>query len=126
MKKVFMILGVFVVVVVITFFLFMNSLTSDVRGKWVLTSPEDGCFTAITFSDGPAKNRGISFEETTGNSKTTYIGVHEVEGKELTIHVDNFDKIESFKMIYALQDDELTLDYSWNNEAYSCTYENVD
>lgn len=126
MKKVFMILGVFVVVVIITFFLFMNSLTSDVRGKWVLTSPEDGCFTAVAFSDGPVKNRGISFDEKTGKSNTTYIGVHEVEGNELTVHVDNFDKIESFKMIYALQDDELTLDYSWNNEIYSCTYENVD
>lgn len=125
MKKVFMILGVFVVVVVVFFFIFLNKMTSDIKGVWESTSTEENCFTKFIFTDGPATNRGISFDETNSNSKKTYIGVHEVEGQELYVKVDNFD-IEPFYMTYALNNDELSLNYTWKNEDYSCTYKHVD
>lgn len=125
MKKVFMILGVFVVVVIVFFFIFLNSMKSEIKGHWQLTSTDDNCFTTFTFTDGPASNRGITFDETDGNTKTVYIGTHEAKEQQIVVKVDNFD-VEPFEMTYTLKNDVLQVEYPWKNENYSCTYENID
>lgn len=125
MKKVFMILGVFVVIVVVFFFIFLNAMTSPIKGNWESTSSDEECFNAFTFTDGPATNRGISFDKINGKTKKAYIGTHEDEDQKLLVKVENFD-VEPFEITYALNKDELTLNYTWENEEHTCTYENID
>lgn len=124
-KKILLIFVIFIATAGIILGVFINSMKSELTGQWESTSSDEECFTSLTFTDGPAKNRGISFDETNGNTKTVYTGIHEVKDNQLHVEVKNFD-VEPFVMTYTLEGNQLNLQYTWNEEEYSCTYKLIE
>lgn len=125
MKKILIIIAVSLVILGLALFLFINSMQSEVEGVWKSTSEEDNCFSRVSFTDGPAETRGIIIDETNGNHKQVWFGIHKVKGKKLSVELSN-PKADPFEMIYKKSGDQLQLDYTWENEEHSCTYENLE
>lgn len=123
MKKVLIIVGICIVTLGFIVFLFINSMKSEIEGRWtVVPDSGEGCFSSIRFTDGSLSNRGISIDETNGNYTQVWYGIHKVQDDKLSVELTN-PKADPFEMTYQLTDDQLNLQYTWNTEEYSCTYE---
>lgn len=122
LKKGLIIFGSAIVIIAIALIIFVQTMKSGVTGNYEFASGDDGCFTDFKFTDRPSSARVISFSHVSGHTKTVYLGPIKTKGDTMHITVNNFEDIDPFDMIYELKDDQLTLNYTWENNEYSCMY----
>lgn len=122
MKKILIIMGICLAVLGLIVIFFINSMKSELTGRWNSITTEDDCFSSISFTDGPPSTRVISIHETNGNHTQVWMGNYKEQSEQLSVELTE-PKADPFEMTYNIVDDQLKLQYAWKNEEYSCTYE---
>lgn len=132
MKKVILISLFTIISVVVIYFIvekaIIQSMTTDVSGKWELVNG-DGCFSEMTIRDGPKEAKVLSFMDVNeeANEYIVYRALYAYEDN--TIHINevvNFDDVDPFTMKVDRTDQELETSYTWQDEDYVCTYEELE
>src|SRR5699024_12758783 len=114
MKKILIIVGICLVVLSLIVIIFINYMKSEITGNWNSVTTEEGCFSSIRFTDGPPSTRVISISETNGNFTQVWFGKHKEKGQQLSVELTDH-KADPFEMTYEIVDDQLKLQYPWNN-----------
>lgn len=100
---------------------YYGSFKSEIPGKWEVKNGE-GCFEQVRFFGGAGKHKTLKLYEDE-DGETTYNGKYHIEDDVIIAEVMVDDAPQAMEMGYGQTDELLQLSYTWQDEAYECTYE---